>query len=54
VRYQRGDWDCALESEVEVTADAGQFHVRERFTAYKSGVEVFARQATSVLPRDLM
>ena len=54
VRYQRGDWDCALEAEVEASANVGQFHVRERLTAYQGGAEVFTRQSTRDLPRDLM
>lgn len=54
VRYQRDNWDCALEAEVEVTADGAEFHVRERFAAYRSGEQVFMRQTTSSLPRDLM
>jgi predicted acyl esterase len=54
VRYRREDWDCALESEVEITATAAMFHVRERLTARKDSREVFNRTEERAIPRDLM
>ncbi|HTX51538.1 MAG TPA: hypothetical protein VME40_19345, partial [Caulobacteraceae bacterium] len=54
VRYRRGDWDCALESEVEITASATTFHVRERLAARRGEERVFDREVASDIPRDLM
>ncbi len=54
VRYRRGDWDCAVEAEVEVTADADAFHVREQLVARRGEVETFRREHVSDVPRDLM
>ncbi len=54
VRYARGDWDCALEAEAELTADAGTFQIVERLTAKRGGAVVFEREHRSAIPRDLM
>jgi len=54
VGYARGDWDCALEAEVEITATRAMFHVRERLVALRDGAEVFSREQESAIPRDLM
>jgi len=54
VRYARGDWDCAVESEVELTADAETFHLRERLTARRGEDIIFEREHVSDIPRDLM
>jgi uncharacterized protein len=54
VRYQRGDWDCALSSEVDLTADATHFHLRERLTAARAGAPVFEREHKATIPRDMM
>jgi putative CocE/NonD family hydrolase len=54
VRYLRGDWDCAVESDVEITADAATFHVRERVIARRGEAVVFDREVVSDVPRDLM
>jgi len=54
VRYRRGDWDCALEAEVEISADAATFHVRERLSARLREAVVFDQETVSDIPRDLM
>ncbi|HXQ12450.1 MAG TPA: CocE/NonD family hydrolase [Caulobacteraceae bacterium] len=54
VGYARGDWDCALEAEVEITASATAFQVRERLVARRRGAEVFCREHASAIPRELM
>lgn len=54
VRYLRGDWDCALESEVELTATEASFHLRERLAAKLGGESIFDRVHESDIPRDLM
>jgi predicted acyl esterase len=53
-RWRRDGWDCQVESEVEITADAGVFHVRERLTARQDDAPVFERETTTDVPRDLM
>jgi hypothetical protein len=53
-RYERGDWHCALDAEVEITATATTFHVRERLTARRAEAVVFDREVVSDIPRDLM
>jgi len=53
-RYTRGEWDCAVESEVELTADGETFHLRERLTARRGEDIVFEREHLSDVPRDLM
>ena len=54
VRYLRGDWDCRIESEVELTSSATDFNVRERLTAWRGERQVFEREHSSAIPRDLM
>ena len=54
VRYARGEWDCTLEAEVELTADATTFHVREKLVAKRGGPVVFEREHRNAIPRDLM
>ena len=54
VRYARDGWDCGVEAEVEITATASKFQVRERLVARKAGAEVFSREHDSAIPRDLM
>jgi putative CocE/NonD family hydrolase len=54
VRYRRGDWDCALEAEVDLTSTAALFHIRERLTARRGADLVFEREEQADIPRDLM
>lgn len=54
VRYARGDWDCALEAEAELTADAQTFHLREKLVAKRGETVAFEREHVSAIPRDLM
>jgi putative CocE/NonD family hydrolase len=54
VRYTRGDWDCQVESAVELTSTAADFEVRERLTARRSKRVVFEREDRTTVPRDLM
>lgn len=54
VRYARGDWDCTLEAEAELTADAATFHIREKLTAKRGEAVVFEREHRNAIPRDLM
>ena len=52
--YARGDWDCRIASEVEVTSSATTFEVREVVEARRGARIVFRREDTTTIPRDLM
>ncbi len=52
--YRRGDWDCQLESRVELRSTASHFRVRERLVARKDGEVIFEREHKEAIPRDLM
>jgi hypothetical protein len=54
VRYTRGDWDCRLEAESELTSSADTFHLRERLVACRGDRQVFEREHVTDIPRDLM
>jgi uncharacterized protein len=54
VRYLRGDWDCLLECEVEMTSTATDFEVRESAKASRGERQVFEREHRTTVPRDLM
>jgi len=54
VRYARGDWDCGLEAQVELTSTPAAFHLKERLIARLRGEVVFDREDTAEIPRDLM
>ncbi len=54
VRYVRGDWDCTLEAQAELTADATTFHLVEKLTAKRGEAVVFEREHRSAILRDLM
>ena len=53
-RYQRGDWDCALESRVELRSTATDFVVTETLAARRNGEPVFERTRENTIARDLM
>jgi predicted acyl esterase len=52
--WRRGEWACAVEAEVELTADAEAFHIRERLVARLGGAVTFEREHAARVPRDLM
>ncbi|QUD86725.1 hypothetical protein [Phenylobacterium montanum] len=52
--YRRGEWDCEQRVEIEMTADAAAFHIRERLTALKAGAVVFDRERRDTVPRTIM
>ena len=53
-RYQRGDWDCALESRIELRSTATDFIVVETLVARRGEAVVFERTRENQVPRDLM
>jgi predicted acyl esterase len=54
VRYFRGDWDCRIAVEVEVTSTADDFLVVESLKAWRAERPVFEREHRTTIPRDLM
>ena len=54
VRYVRGDWDCRIAVEVEVTSTADDFLVVEGLKAWRGETQVFEREHRTTIPRDLM
>ena len=53
-RYQRGDWDCGLESRVELRSTATDFIVTETLVARRGEAVVFERTLENRIARDLM
>jgi putative CocE/NonD family hydrolase len=53
-RYSRGDWDCAVQSRITLTADAATFHLSESLVAHLGEAVVFERTHVTDIPRDMM
>jgi putative CocE/NonD family hydrolase len=53
-RYQRNDWDCAVESLVELRSTESEFILIENLTALRDGKVVFEREHPARIARDLM
>jgi putative CocE/NonD family hydrolase len=53
-RYQRNDWDCAVESLVELRSTPTEFILLEKLTARQDGKVVFEREHPARIARDLM
>ncbi len=53
-RFQRGDWDCGVESLVELRSTPTDFVLVEKLTARRDGRVVFEREHPETIRRDLM
>jgi uncharacterized protein len=53
-RWRRGDWDCTVSAEFELTSTATHFHLRERLRAKKGELDFFSREQVTVIERDLI
>ncbi len=53
-RWRRGEWDCTVSAEFELTSTATHFHLRESLKARKGDQEIFSREQTTVIKRDLL
>lgn len=51
VALSRGDWSVRLESEMTVTADATNFHLRETYRAYEADTLVHSENTVKSIPR---
>ena len=52
--WRRGDWDCAVEAEAELTSTEARFHLTERLVARLDGEVIFERESRAVIDRDLI
>ncbi len=52
--WKRGDWNCAVEAFIDLTATAERFQLMERLTARLDGVVIFEHETSSEIDRDLM
>jgi hypothetical protein len=53
-RWQRGEWDCTIQFGADLTADAGEFQLREWVIAKKGDTEIFRLETPSTIKRDLL
>ena len=53
-RYQRDDWDCTIESLVELRSTQTDFILVEKLTARRGDAVVFEREHPAKIARDLM
>jgi uncharacterized protein len=49
--YKRGDWDVRVETDIEMTGDADNFHLTARLTTYDAGEVFIDRRFTRTIPR---
>lgn len=52
--WRRGDWTCAVEASYRLTSDAAFFTLEESLRATEGRAEIFARNSTTIIPRDLL
>ncbi len=52
--WKRGEWDCAVSAAFELTSTPSHFHLTEVLRAKKGGEEIFKREKTSIIKRDLL
>ncbi|MEM7020906.1 MAG: CocE/NonD family hydrolase, partial [Pseudomonadota bacterium] len=52
--WQRGDWHCAIEADIEVAASINSFRVKESLYAYKSGERFFEKTTDEEIERNML
>lgn len=52
--WRRGDWSCEVEATYDLTSTPTTFRLTETLRAVHNGREIFARDNTADIPRDLM
>jgi len=52
--WKRGEWDCAVSAAFELTSTPSHFHLTEMLRAKKGSEEIFKREKTSIIERDLL
>jgi hypothetical protein len=53
-RWRRGEWDCTVSAEFELTSTSTDFHLRESVQAKKGDQEIFRREQVTMIKRDLV
>ena len=53
-RWRRGEWDCTVSAEFELTSTATDFHLRESLHAKKGDQDFFTREQVTMIKRDLI
>jgi uncharacterized protein len=52
--YKRDGWDVRIETDIEMTCDAGAFHFTARLSTYEAGEVFIERHFTRTIPRFLI
>jgi len=52
--WKRGDWDCTILTDCEISSTVDEFHLKESVRAKKGGKLIFEREKVSVIKRDLI
>lgn len=50
-RYRRGDWDCEVRVEIEMTSTPNHFRILDTLTAFRNGQQVFSATRRDEVPR---
>jgi len=53
-RWKRDEWDCTIQFGAELTSTAEEFQLTEWVAAKKGDVEIFRRDTSSTIKRDLL
>lgn len=53
-RWQRGGWDCTVSATFELTSTPTHFHLRESLNAKRGAEEIFSREQTTLIERNLL
>lgn len=52
--WKRGDWNCTVSAAYELTSTTDAFHLKEVLRAKKGDIEIFTREKTSTIKRELL
>jgi hypothetical protein len=53
-RWRRGEWDCTVSADFELTSTRTDFHLRESLHAKKGDQEFFSCEQMTVIKRHLV
>jgi uncharacterized protein len=53
-RWRRDGWDCTVSAGFELTSTATHFHLRESLSAKRGAEEIFSREQTTLIERNLI
>ena len=52
--WRRGAWNCSVSAAFELTSTPNEFHLKEVLHAKKGDEEIFSREKSSIIKRDLI